>query len=243
MSDQEREQRLADHPLSTTPQEEKAKNDEPLPLEDEKTKPLPPATTRDLQAIFGFTDAELNANRMGRFSNEQRAMLADNLKEEVDGMWLMLTIMLGTAALIALIVFPAGDMTFPMILAIGGVIGAFIIFSQRRQAKAREMQDSQRVKQIVGTPQLNIARWRTGEGSLIIGDRRFTITSDQLIRLSRFHLPYMKVYYTQNGERVISAEVLTRYNDDLSMDEAAEDVLIIPDDFSEQAKSKNESRA
>lgn len=241
MSDQEREQRLADHPLSMTPQDEKAKNDDALLLEDEKTKPLPQITTRDLQEIFGFTDAELNANRMGRFSNEQRAMLEGNLKEEVDGMWLMLTIMLGTAALIALIVFPAGEMTLPMILAIGGVIGAFMAFSYRRQAKAREMSESQRVKQIAGVPQLNIARWRTGEGSLIIGERRFTITSDQLIRLSRFQLPYMKVYYTQNGERVISAEVLTRYNDDLRDDAAAEDVVIIPEEFAQQAKAKHEA--
>jgi hypothetical protein len=235
MSDQEREKRLSDPFL----EEEKAKNDDALPLEDEKLKNLPTATTRDLQEIFGVTDAELNANRMGRFSDAQRAMLQDNLKEETDGMWLMLTIMLGTAALIALIVFPAGEMTLPMILAIGGVIGAFMAFSYRRQTKAREMQDSQRVKQIAGVPELRLARWRTGEGSLIIGDRRFSISSEQLIKLSRFKLPYMKIYYTQNGERVLSAEALTRYNDDLREDEAAEEVVIIPDDFSEQAKAKH----
>jgi hypothetical protein len=218
--------RLDDEPLQEDP---KMKQDE------RKVKDLPPLTDSDLGTILGFTGPELNANRMGRISPNQTEKLNANLKEEVDGMWLMLTILLGTSVLIALILFPTGERTLPLVVSIGAFIGVFMYYSYRRQGKARQLADTTRVKQAQGTPRLEMS-WRRGAmGKIIVGDKTLSISSDQFMQLARYDLPYMKVYFTQNEGLVLSAEVLRRYNDDehLSDENDEVDVVTIPDNFVE----------
>lgn len=215
---------MAQSPIPGRLQDEPDENEEPILKNDEAKSKTDEhtggnrriITNSDLQDIFQFTGVELNANRMGRFSPVQQERLANEVKAEIDGMWLMLTILLGTAVLIAVIVSPAGDRTVPLVLSIGGVLAAFMFYSYRRQGKARDMADSQRVKQLAGTPALQMGGLRSnGGGTLVVGDRTLRIPTDQLMQLSQYNLPYMKLFYTQNGEQVISAEVLTRHNDDL----------------------------
>ena len=211
MTEQENLQRLEDEPLNETP---KLKQDE------RKLKDLPLLNNSDLGTIFEFTGPELNANRMGRLSPQQNDKLQANLKAEVDAMWLMVTILLGTSVLIALIVFPAGPLTIPLVASIGGFLGIFLFYSYRRQAKARVLAETLKVKQVQGTPDLQSNNLMRSGAKMVIGDKHLSISADQFMQLARYGFPFMKVYYTQNEEHVLSAEVLRRDSEDTLMDES-----------------------
>lgn len=225
-----------DHPLNDPSTYTDDRDDEKLKNEQNPPNdPRPLLGDSDLFEIFGMTGTDLNANRMGRFSPVQKERLEANVKQEVDGMWLLLTIFLGMSVFIALILFPAGDMTPYMIAGIGIILVAFFLFSSRRQARARSLAESQRVKSVAGVPQLSTTRFGANSYMLRVGDKMLGITPQQFMQLARYALPYMKVYYTQNGDQVVSAEILRRYNDDEKLkndlEDSPPDVLEIPEDF------------
>jgi|GEM_PF-7103931 hypothetical protein len=229
------------HPLNdpASQDDDKLKNDQNV-LNDQR----PVLGDSDLFDIFGITGTDLNANRMGRFSPVQKESLEANLKQEVDGMWLLLTIFLGMSVFIALILFPAGDMTPYMIAGIGIILVAFVFFSYRRQNRARSLADSQRVKSVAGVPQLSATRFGANP-HMRVGDKVLSITPQQFMQLARYALPYMKVYYTQNGDQVVSAEILRRYNDDEKLkndlEDSVPDVLEIPEDFIDDAAHRDDA--
>jgi hypothetical protein len=191
---------------------EKQKNDTPS---DELFEKLPPLYNDSLREIFGFTPAELNANRMGRLLSTQQDKLFGELKAEIDAMWLLLTIFLGVSALIGIIIAGGSIPTVYLMIAGGLIVGSLLFTAYMRQKKLRQDVESTRIKQTAGVPELQVAGiMNNREVKMVVNNKPLSITLDEFVQLERYDLPYLKVYYTENKMKVVSAEVLDRYIDD-----------------------------
>lgn len=198
-------------------------NDEPTAaFPDGKLKEGPPLYSGMLNDILGVTRSDLLQNRMGRLAPSQTERFQQALKSEVDGMWLMLSIFLGVSVVIALIMFPSGAYTAPMLLTMGAFIGGFMLFIARRQAKAKRVASTLRIKQTAGVPQL------VGSGNrLKVGDMLLEITPEQFRQLMPYDLPYMRVYFTQNEQVVVGAELFGEDDDEKVKNSLEDDDAVV----------------
>ena len=192
---------------------------------------LPLIHTQSLMEILDFNRGDLEMNRNGGVTAKQKDKIKDVLKEEADSMWLLTTIFLGVAVLLALIFTLQGYP--PMALAIGAgvVILPMVAIAYFRQGNLRNDVDRLRTYQIEGVPHISGSYKSAREAVLNIGEEQFPITFEQAKALSEFSLPPMRVNYASNSKQILSAEVLSDReidklkNEDLFSDEDADFML------------------
>ncbi|MCS6835972.1 MAG: hypothetical protein NZ750_08145 [Anaerolineae bacterium] len=164
-----------------------------------------------LAQVFGFSYASLDSNREGRLADPQRAPLHQDVKEEGDSLWLMLMIFLGMTVFLAIILLMEGQSMGGLVIGAGGMIGALLFYSTRRQNRRKEAAESHSVRAAEGQARLdmrpNPANMEALYG-LMVGEERFALTREQFVTLAAYELPRMKVYYILPTRRIVSAEIL-----------------------------------
>ncbi len=201
-------------------------SEQPKPKKDkrftESGKPL--IYTESLMEIFGFDDNALRTNDNGFVTASQKQGINDEIKSEADAMWLLLTIFLGTAVLLAIIFSFQGYAPLPLVIGAGGLIGAMLAIAYFRQSRLQ--QDSERLRsyRVDGVPQIRATLSGDKQVIMQINDQKLPISYQQAAALSEFELPMMRVYYAQHSKQVLSAEVLVNDNfDKLKNEDLADD--------------------
>lgn len=189
---------------------------------------MPPLSTAALMEIFDFNEQDLMANRNGFATNAQRSRLGEELREDADSMWLMLTILLIPAAVVALIMVMEGLPLMSLVIGAGILIGAMLAFAYRRQTGMREDAEKLKVRSVEGDMMVLPG---IGEARVIIGDQRFRVSLPQAKALSEYFPGVVRVYHSANGRQILSAEALREVNvdklkvEDLQEDDSADLIL------------------
>lgn len=173
---------------------------------DDAQRPI--ISTESLMEIFKFDASTVRTNAGGFVTGNQKQQITDELKSEADSMWLMLTILLGTSVVLALIFSLQGYAPLPLVIGAGLVIGALLFIANRRQSGLREDNARLRTQQVEGVPRLQTSITGSRQVELLIGKEKLPITYQQAQALSEFNLLPMRVYYAANSKQILSAEVL-----------------------------------
>ena len=202
----------------------------PKPKKDKRLSAngLPLIHTQSLMEIFEFDDHAIMTNERGFVTNRQKQKIADTLQEETDSMWLMATIFLATAVLLALIFTLQGYAPLPLVIGVGLVVGGLLFVGYRRQQGLKLDDNRLRTERVDGVPSVRAHISGDTQAQLVIGDKKLPISYQQAAALMEFALPMMRIYYASNSKQILSAEVLDREevlklkNEDLIDDEQVE---------------------
>ncbi|MEO0597633.1 MAG: hypothetical protein AAF126_16105 [Chloroflexota bacterium] len=192
---------------------------------------LPLIHTESLMEILDFNRGDLEMNRNGGVTAKQKDKIKEVLKGEADSMWLLTTIFLGVAVLLALIFTMQGYPPVPLAIGAGVVILPMVAIAYFRQGNLRDDVDRLRTYQIEGVPYISPSFKSVREATLNIGEEKFPISIEQAEALNEFSLPPMRVNYAANSKQILSAEVLSDReidklkNEDLLSDEDADFML------------------
>lgn len=168
----------------------------------------PPLHTETLMHIFRFDDVALGANRSALATRPQKEALNDELRAESDAMRLMLTIFLGAALLVALILRMQGLPSLPLVIGGGLVIGSFFAYSQWRQNRIRRDLERVQVRSVQGQAAVIWGNAYRGEAWLMIGLLKFQISREQARALEEYRIGQLRVYYVNESKHILSAESL-----------------------------------
>ena len=253
MSDQQpplRDRRLGqDTPADDLP--ERDFREEMPPTDDEKPKPerkpyRPPIYTDTLQHIFDFDDVALNSNRQGFAARRQKERIQDDLREDADAMWTLLTILLSAAVVVGIIMRTQGLPTLPLVIGAGLMIGGMLLYAYLQQSRNRQDTEDLKVRSVQGQAHV---QWRDSlqsRGRLIVNETVFDIDSHTASALNEYDLGTLRVYYTQHGKQILAAEAIEfeknkrkakvddQYEDD--EDDEDDDAQYLADDDRAQAQ-------
>lgn len=184
-------------------------------LESQLNKPS--IHTETLMHIFDFNEMAINTNRQGYPTQKQRQNVQNELKEAADGMWLLLTIFLGAAVVVGLILTLQGISMLPLVIGAGLLFGTFLLFSYRRQTDTRLDAETMKVRQIEGRAVLH---WdaRNPRPRLQVDNMTFTLTPEQAAALSEYALSPMRIYFAQNSKQILSAEIIDYWDEKPKVD-------------------------
>lgn len=206
---------------------------EQIPYEGEKPKnkskrlsdpSLPVIYNESLMEIFDFNESALLTNQRGFVTEPQKRQIADTLKGEADSMWLMLTIMLGTAVLLAIIFTLQGYPPLPLVIGVGLILAPLLWLAYRRQNKLQQDSNRLRTYNVEGYPSLTGSYVGDSQAEIVIGEQKLPISYAQAKALSEFNLPLMRIYYASHSKQILSAEVLHDINlDKLKNEDLQED--------------------
>lgn len=208
-------------------------------IDDRKTHDdLPPLYNSTLMEAFGFSEDDLEANRRGFVIRSQRAGVETEMKAEADGMWLIMTVLLGVTLLLAVIFNMNGLPMMPLLIGAAIMLLPFLWFSSRRQTRLRADAEKPKLARVQGQPRLRMRGRLEDAGDdfrLEIDDRSFPLSREGFRLISQFDLPPMRVYYLPNSNQLLSAEVLRRddmeklKNDELELaEDPGPEVLELP---------------
>lgn len=181
--------------------------------------------TPALLRAFNIHPETLAINREGVMSSQQASNLIQIQTQDGASNQLMLSILLGTSILLALIFIMQGYPMLPLVIGIALMIAplAWMVY-QRRQRLEQDI-ERRRIYHIDGIPTMTHHIGKE-ESEMQIDGQRLTITRAQAQMLSGYNLPMMRVYYSAQTRQVIAAEVLPHAmaeklkNDDLQDDDA-----------------------
>ncbi|MEM9953722.1 MAG: hypothetical protein AAF846_19085 [Chloroflexota bacterium] len=186
-------------------------SEQPKPKKDKRFSDgsRPMIYTESLMEIFGFDATALRSNDGGFVTNAQKQNIQEELKSEADSMWLLATIFLGTAVLLALIFTFQGYPVMPLVIGVGGLTAAVFGIGYFRQSRLAKDTDRLRAVSVEGVPIIrNTLSARDRQATLEIGGQKLPITYEEAMALSEFELPVMRIYYAANSKQILSAEVL-----------------------------------
>jgi hypothetical protein len=169
---------------------------------------LPLLHTETLMEIFDFDENALNTNRRNFVTKAQGDIIILQLKGEADSMWLMLTIMIGTGVVLALIFATQGLPTLYLLMGLAVVVLPMLWYAYSRQGGLRKDMQRLRAFSIDGRPALRMGLRGNQEMYLNIGNQSIPITMQQARALGEFSLPMLRVYYAEHSKQLLSAEVL-----------------------------------
>lgn len=164
--------------------------------------------TQSLMEIFDFDDHAIMTNERGFVTNRQKQKITDRLQDETDSMWLMVTIFLATAVLLALIFTMQGYAPLPLVIGVGLVIGGLLLVGYRRQQGLKQDNARLRTHRVDGVPLVLPTLSADKQAILKIGNKDLPISYQQAAALSEFALPMMRIYYASHSKQILSAEVL-----------------------------------
>ena len=197
--------------------------------------------TSTLMEIFNFTESALNMNRNGFAANFQKDVVQEDVRDDVDSVYLMLMILLGTSVVLALIMRSQGIPMQYLAITLGILLTPLLLMAYRRQANARQDLEDFKVRVIEGKPQIVLSyRGADVQAQLQIRDQRFDISPYAAQALQEFDMPRLRLYYAENSHIVLSAEVAPIPTSRLAL----EDTYDVDDDYIIQAGRKyDESEA
>lgn len=173
--------------------------DETLPLE-----------TGILMDAFNFSGTDLAANKQGYVTGHQKAQLGAELKQEADGMWLILTIMLGVTVLLSLIMTSEGIPLIYLVIGAGLLLLPLVWLAYRRQTRLRE-ETERRVSVRHVTDYATLERSSAFDTrhpfQLRVGTERFPLDLAAYQLLAQHEMMPVTVYYTPETKTFLSAEV------------------------------------
>jgi hypothetical protein len=183
---------------------------------------LPALQSESLMEIFDFDSLTLDMNRRNFVTKTQRDMITAQLKEEADSIWLLLTMAMVVAVVLA-IVFATQGLPTPYLLA---GMAAFMLplgwYGYAHQGGLRKDMARLRAMRIDGIPDMRMGA-RGGEMFLTIGNQSLPITRAQARALSEFRLPMLRVYYAEHSKHILSAEIV--YDEKYKHEELDEAVM------------------
>jgi hypothetical protein len=184
---------------------------------DESFSPLEEMTQETLLNVLNISENTIRLNRAGKLTRDQETFVKQHQKHDDDATWLLTTIFMGTAVLLAMIFALQGlSMSY---LLLGGFIffGAFALYStSRRFARSRDLE--LRVGKTTGDLRLirsnSLKQW-----GLVIGDKFFAISENLAEKFDGYQHPFVAAYYTLGTNTLLSIEVVgpqqKRKNDEL----------------------------
>ncbi len=175
---------------------------------------LPPLSTAALMEIFDFNEQDLMANRNGFATRAQRSLLGEELKNDADAMWLMVTILLIPAAVVALIMVMQGIPLLYLVIGAGILLGTMLAYAYRRQTGTRQDTENLRVRSAQGEISIQPAGLRIGEAAVRVGDERFVVPAVQARALAEYMPGVVRVYYGEHSRQILSAEALREVRGD-----------------------------
>lgn len=218
--------------------------DEPGMEDGRKAHDKPPLYTDTLLEVFGFSYHDLDANRRKRLTGPQKTLMQQDLKEEGDSAWLLMTITLGVTLLLALIFLAEGIPVSSLVPGAGVFLAALMFFAYRRQMTRRDDMVKPEVMQVKGFPRILHGRnVDTSRGSfMVIEDQAFGLTPEQYDELTRYDLPEVIAYYTGRTKRLLSVEVAPQYEDKNKVEHLTlENAEIIEDPMTEAVAERLEA--
>jgi hypothetical protein len=168
---------------------------------------LPSLQSESLMEIFDFDSLTLDMNRRNFVTKTQRDMITAHLKEEADATWLLLTMAMGVAVVLAIIFAIQGLPTPQLLMALAAFMLPLGWFGYAHQGGLRKDMARLRAMRIDGIPDMRRGV-RGGEVFLNIGTQSLPITTAQARALSEFRLPMMRVYYAEHSKHILSAEIV-----------------------------------
>jgi hypothetical protein len=193
---------------------------------------LPPLQNDMLPTLFGFTRNDFDANLDGQLSEKQRDKLAKELKGEADSMWLLLSIFLGVAMLLALIFTLQGMDMGPLLLGAGAIVAPFMFIAYRRQRAITGDTQDDRVQAVEGVWDL-AGDYGKEDFRLVVGKERLKIGQRTFDFLRNRAPGYLRAYYAEKSKLLLSAEVLPMPYDEeekLKNDKLKNEQLILEDE-------------
>lgn len=164
--------------------------------------------TDTLMEIFEFDEHSIMTNERGFVTNNQKQRIVDSLQEETESMWLLATIFLGTAVLLAVIFTMQGYPPLPLVTAVSIVLGGLLFVGYRRQQGLKQDNERLRTERVEGVPLVMPTLSADKQVILKIGGKDLPISYQQAGALNEFVLPLMRIYYASNSKQILSAEVL-----------------------------------
>ncbi|MGJ3240651.1 MAG: hypothetical protein ACFE0Q_18225 [Anaerolineae bacterium] len=164
--------------------------------------------TESLMEIFDFDRDAVLSNAQGFVTRHQKERIADTLREEADSMWLMVTIFLGTAVVLAMIFSLQGYAPLPLVIGVGLVIGTLLLIAYNRQSVLKADTNRLRTLRVEGEPEIRATLSGDKQAELVIAEKKLPISYQQAAALNEFVLPALRVYYAANSNQILSAEVL-----------------------------------
>jgi hypothetical protein len=204
-----------------------------------KQKDIAPLYTDTLMTILGYGRRNLEANRNGRITTEQRSELQDELNDDVSGLGLLLTISFGMILLMAVIMLSQGMPLTDLVIGALVFLVPMMAFAFFRQSNRRKDMEEDNLSTTEGHCQV----YMTGPGAsghayLVVDGKRFPIRYEQAQELAQYDAPMLRIYHTEHGNKILSAEVMRdsdklkeKPKNDLMLDDSADDEMDI--DFSE----------
>ncbi len=174
-----------------------------------KQKDQAPLYTDALMKILGFNRNSLEANREGYLTGDQRSSLKDDLDDDVAALNLLMTISFGVVLLLAMIMLLNGMALIPLVIGSLLFLAPLMAFAFFRQSNKREDAQQARISSTEGASQVYMTLpGATGHAFLQVNGKRFPISYDQANELSQYNLPLLRVYHTDNGNHILSVEVV-----------------------------------
>jgi hypothetical protein len=168
---------------------------------------LPALQSEALMEIFDFDSLTLDMNRRNFVTKTQRDMITAHLKEEADATWLLLTMAMGVAVVLAIIFAMQGLPTPQLLIAMAAFMIPLAWYGYAHQGGLRKDMQRLRAMRIDGIPNLRTGS-RGGEMFLTIGTQSLPISLTQARALSEFRMPMMRIYYAEHSKQILSAEIV-----------------------------------
>jgi hypothetical protein len=168
---------------------------------------LPSLQSETLMEIFDFDSLTLDMNRRNFVTKNQRDMITAHLKEEADATWLLLTMTMGVAVVLAIIFAMQGLPTPQLLIAMAAFMIPLAWYGYSHQGGLRKDMERLRAMRIDGIPDLRTGS-RGGEMFMNVGSQSLPISLAQARALSEFRLPMMRIYYAEHSKQILSAEIV-----------------------------------
>jgi len=169
---------------------------------------MPPLSTAALMEIFDFNEQDLMSNRNHFATKAQRKVLSEELQNDADSMWQMLTILLIPTAVVAVIMVAQGLPMLYLVIGAGIMLGGMLAYAYRRQIGTRKDADNLRVRSAQGEIHISPAGLRVGEAAVHVGSEVFHVPGAQAKALTEYRSGMVRVYYAENSRQILSAEAL-----------------------------------
>lgn len=181
--------------------------EEAAPLVEEPQSFLDELSQETLVDLLNITESTVRLNRAGKLTSDQQTFVRTHMKSDDDSTWLLTTVFMGTALLLALIFILQGLPTMPFLLGGGIFAGSFALYTyMRRQNRERDL--SVRVGRVTGD--LRLVRSNSlNQWALVIGDKFFAISQTLAEKFDGYQPPYVAAYYTIGTNTLLSMEVLS----------------------------------
>lgn len=179
---------------------------------DEMVSDVYPMTRYQFMRIMGFDEDTVRANEQGFVTQAQRNILKRELKDESDAMWLMFTVFMGVAVLLALIVQAQGIPMMNLVVAGGLFFGGFLFLTYRRQSNITGDTKIRKPEQARGAMQLEFGG--LGEDRrywLRVGEERFRLSMQVFRELGEHsHNGYLgvgRIFYAPQSRMILGGEL------------------------------------